>query len=229
VIEIKPGLLGANIFQEPGLARSGIAAPIGRQLQPRAHATPCYNGLIERPTRMKEYRLLIFDFDGTLADSGAWLIRTYNALAGELGTRPIVEDQVQALRSQSTREIMAQLNVPMWKVPRIATRIRAAASAQAEEIKLFPGVDALLPKLKQHGIQLAIVSSNSEVAVRRVLGTANIACIDVFNCSASIFGKAPKLRAVMKRTGIAPEHTLCVGDEVRDIEAARQAIRGGRP
>src|SRR5690348_12162120 len=100
---------------------------------------------------MPGYQLLIFDFDGTLADSGAWMIATYNELAPELGLRPIPRDQVDALRGRSTREIMAQLGVSMWKLPRIAARMRERSSAEAAQIALFPGVDALLPQLKQRG------------------------------------------------------------------------------
>jgi len=171
---------------------------------------------------MARYRLVIFDFDGTLADSQAWLLTKYNQLAGELGVRTVTEAEVQMLRGRTTREIMAFLDVPMWKLPRIVTRFRAQASVDAEQIRLFAGVSELLPKLKQRGLTLAIVSSNSEDTVRRVLGPANVAWIDAFDCSASMFGKAKKLRAVMKRTGISAQETLCIGDETRDIEAARE-------
>jgi phosphoglycolate phosphatase len=171
---------------------------------------------------MIRYRLLIFDFDGTLADSEAWLVAKYNGLAAELGLRRVSEAELQLLRGCTTQEIMKHLDVPMWKLPRIVSRMRAIAAADSAQIKLFAGVDALLPKLKQSGHLLAMVSSNSEDNVRRILGPANVACFDAFDCSASMFGKARKIRAVIKRCGVEPRQTLCIGDEPRDMEAARE-------
>lgn len=172
---------------------------------------------------MAQYRLLIFDFDGTLADSAAWFVAKYNELAGELGVRPIADDELQRLRGYNTREIVAFLKVPMWKLPRVASRMRAEVSLAAEQLKLFPGVADALHALKQHGFTLAVVSSNSEDNVRRILGPESTACFDAFACSAPLLGKARKLRAVMKRIGVQPAQTLCIGDEPRDVEAARQA------
>jgi phosphoglycolate phosphatase len=169
------------------------------------------------------YRLFIFDFDGTLADSAAWLFVKYNTLAGELGLRPVTDAEFEALRGRTTREIMAFIGLPIWKLPSVVTRMRSEAGVDAGDIKLFGGVDALLPALKAQGMKLAVVSSNSEQNVRRVLGAGNAAYFEAFDCSASMFGKARKIRAVMKRAGVSPRETLCIGDEPRDIEAAREA------
>ena len=171
---------------------------------------------------MTRYRLVIFDFDGTLADSAEWFVKSYNKLAGELGLRAVVEADLPMLRALTTREIMAFLKVPPWKLPRLSKRMREQAGIEADRIKLFPGIDTLLPALKERGVTLAIVSSNSEDNVRKVLGPMNVACIDVLDCSASLLGKARKLRAVIKRCGVTPQQTLCIGDELRDIDAARE-------
>jgi phosphoglycolate phosphatase len=69
---------------------------------------------------------------------------------------------------------------------------------------------------------LAVVSSDSASNVRKALGK-NADLISQFACGASLFGKAVKYKAVLKRTGIAAADAICIGDEVRDGEAARQA------
>ncbi len=56
----------------------------------------------------------------------------------------------------------------------------------------------------------------------RALGE-NAELIPQFACGASLFGKAAKFKDVLKRTGIAAADAICIGDEVRDGEAARQA------
>ena len=170
---------------------------------------------------MPAYRLIIFDFDGTLADSAAWLIAAYNGIATDFGLRKVDDAEVRMLRGRSSRDILTYLKVPVWKLPRIAAELRRLASVEAERIRLFDGVGELLHTLKQRSKQTAIVSSNSEDTVHRVLGPALVGCVDQFECNASMFGKAHKLRAVMKRTATLPAATLCIGDETRDIEAAR--------
>jgi phosphoglycolate phosphatase len=170
---------------------------------------------------MPTYQLVIFDFDGTLADSGSWMIRTLNDLAGQFGLRRVSDAEVEMLRGRSNTEIVRYLGVPPWKLPRIANEMRKRIAADIEQIKLFAGVGDMLRTLDLGDVQLAIVSSNSEANVRRVLGAENSARIDVCDCSAAMFGKAGKLRAVMRRLAVAPQVTLYIGDETRDIEAAR--------
>ena len=171
---------------------------------------------------MPRYQLLIFDFDGTLADSAQWMIRTLNEIAGQFGLRQVSDEEVAMLRGRSNSEIVRHLNVPMWKLPGIATEMRMRIARDIAQIKLFSGVDDLLRRLDDTGLKLAIVSSNSEDNVRRILGEANAKRIDTFECSASMFGKARKLRAVMNRLGASAQATLCIGDETRDIEAAHE-------
>ena len=67
------------------------------------------------------------------------------------------------------------------------------------------------------------MSSNAEANVRRILGPDNAARISCFECGASLFGKAARFRRVVKRSGVNPHRTICIGDEARDIEAAARA------
>jgi phosphoglycolate phosphatase len=67
-----------------------------------------------------------------------------------------------------------------------------------------------------------LVSSDNEVNARRQLGEA-ASMFSHFDCGASLFGKAAKFRRVLKRTGVAPSQVISIGDELRDIEAARAA------
>lgn len=171
---------------------------------------------------MARYQLVIFDFDGTLADSADWTMRTFNDVAEQFGLRRISDAELQMLRGRSNREIVQYLGVPMWKVPGIVREMRERISADVERIPLFPGVTDVLRNARNHGVHTAIVSSNSESNVRRILGAENVILIQHFACGAAIFGKARKLRAVMERFRVSAAHTLCVGDETRDIEAARE-------
>lgn len=167
--------------------------------------------------------LVIFDFDGTLADSTAWAIRAVRPLAERFKFKAVTEDEIAMLRGRTSREIIAYLGLPLWKVPLVAAHGKKMMAAEAHAIPLFSGTGDLLRGLSAAGLRLAIVSSNSEATIRSILGSDLAALVDHYGCGAAIFGKAAKFRAVVKASGIAKGRVLCIGDETRDIEAAREA------
>jgi phosphoglycolate phosphatase len=135
---------------------------------------------------------------------------------------PVRDDEIEGLRSLSAREIMARLSVSTWQLPAIVSDMRKRKLAAASEISLFKDVSAMLHELRRHSIRTAIVSSDSEASVRQVLG-ATAARIDRFDCGAAMFGKHWKFRRMARKLGIKPSETICIGDELRDIDAAKAA------
>jgi phosphoglycolate phosphatase len=173
--------------------------------------------------RPPSIRLAVFDFDGTLADSGAWFRANLNDVADRFGFRRVAEEELEALRHMTTRQILRELKVRFWRLPAIARHMRALAARDAAAIRPFDGLPALLEALEGAGIGIAVLSSNSEANVRAVLGPGASARIGLFECEASLLGKARKLRRLLKRAGVKPEEAIAIGDETRDIEAARKA------
>lgn len=169
---------------------------------------------------MKSYSLAIFDLDGTLADSFPWFLRTINDVADRFGFRRVADEDVEELRHASTREILNRLEVPLWKLPAIARHARRLKAEATAEIALFAGVEAMLRALAESGVQLALVTSDSEANAREKLGEA-ATLFAHFDCAASLFGKPAKFRRVIRRAGIEPDKVIAIGDEARDIEAAR--------
>jgi phosphoglycolate phosphatase len=170
---------------------------------------------------MLTYDLAVFDFDGTLADSAPWFLDILGEVAERFGFRAVGDDEIEELRACGTREIVRRLEVPTWKLPFIARYMRKRARIDADRIALFPGVDEAFRTLKERGLRIAIVSSNSEENIRRTLGPDLAALVTAYGCGSSLFGKTAKLRKTAKRCGVSPARTIFVGDEIRDVEAAR--------
>jgi len=171
----------------------------------------------------RRYDLVIFDFDGTLADSLTWFRSAMGDVADKHGLGPMCEDRAESLRGLTPKQIMSELKIPAWKLPFIAADVRAMAAENVDQIKLYDGIPDVLRALHEAGVRIAVVSSNGETAVREVLGEELTELVSQFACGAALFGKASIFRKVMKRAGVSPDRTLSVGDEVRDIEAAREA------
>lgn len=174
------------------------------------------------PLVMPAYALVIFDFDGTLADSFPWFCSVLNQTADKFGLNRVTPEQIERLRHRSSRDALKELGVPPLKLPAISIYMRELALAAVETIPLFKGAADMLERLDMAGVRLALVSSNGEAAVRRVLGDA-AGRIDCYDCGASLWGKPGKFRSMLKRFGVEKAQTLAVGDEIRDIDAARDA------
>jgi phosphoglycolate phosphatase len=173
-------------------------------------------------------RLVIFDFDGTLSDSGDWFLSVVDELARRFRFRSVRQDEVEMLRHRSSREVIDYLGIARWKMPLIARHLRKLIGRNAHQIELFPGTPDLLEQVSAMGIRIALVTSNSEANARAILGPKHAARIDCYACGSSLFGKAPKFRRVLKRMAVPAAETLAVGDETRDIDAAREVgMRAG--
>ena len=164
-------------------------------------------------------KLVIFDFDGTLANSFPWFCDVLNEVARRHGFREVDPAEREELRNLGAREILRSLGVPLWKVPRIARDMRAMK--QTAEIPLFDQVPPALGYLRRRGARLAMVSSDGEAGIRRTLGPETAALFEGYFCDAALFGKARKLRQAAKAAGVSPADAVYVGDEIRDADAAR--------
>ena len=85
------------------------------------------------------YPLAIFDFDGTLADSFPWVLRTVDEVADRFKFRRLRDGELDELRYCDAREVMKRLGVPRWKVPMIARYVRTRMAQDVDQIGLFPG------------------------------------------------------------------------------------------
>lgn len=167
------------------------------------------------------YELVIFDFDGTLADSFPCFLESMSEVAREMRLRPVAEQELPELRKRSAREVMKRLGLRWWRLPRVARLLRARMREQIDSIALFPGIAEVLCDLRGRGTDLALVTSNSEENVRLILGPENAALFSRYECGVSLFGKRARFRRICRRAEVSRAGVLCIGDELRDAEAAQ--------
>jgi phosphoglycolate phosphatase len=167
--------------------------------------------------------LVIFDFDGTIADSFVESLAAYNRVAPRLRLRSVRDGEVPALRRMGAGQLMHVLGIPMWKLPRLMIAVRADLHEHFHSVKPIAGIAEALRALSAAGCYLAMVTSNSEANVRQFLARHRIADFQTIAAGSSIFGKATRLRRLIKSARAEQATTFYVGDTVPDIRAAREA------
>ncbi len=163
----------------------------------------------------------IFDFDGTLADSMNHVVPIYNDIADELGLPKMTAEDIPKLRRMGIKEAVDAFGVPLWKLPRILHAVSKRLRGQIDRIEPFSGVAETLTELKRTGARCLLLSSNSRDNVEAFLQHHHLQLFERLTCGSSIFGKGARLSKVLAQASLLAANVAYVGDEVRDIEAAR--------
>lgn len=171
---------------------------------------------------MHTKQTLVFDFDGTIADTLPRLLVIGNRLSAEFGYRQLPDDAIELFRGKRTKEALEQLRVPMARLPAIALRIRRELQKEIHLLKPIDSVKEVLRELAPH-YRLGIVTSNSSPNVNRFLEANEMLFFDFVHSSSSVFGKSRVLRSVLRARRLKKEETVYVGDETRDVDAAQKS------
>jgi len=167
-------------------------------------------------------KLLLFDFDGTVADTFQCGLEILNLMAPEFGYRRLEDADVHRARDMRTRELMKFLGIPATRMPKISKRGKEELNKRMDQVQPFAGMVEIIRNLHAEGFQLGILTSNSEENVAEFLKKFGLELFDFVCTSSKLTGKARVIRRILKGHKLKPKQVLLVGDEVRDIEAAQE-------
>ncbi|MGX6961338.1 pyrophosphatase PpaX [Vagococcus xieshaowenii] len=180
---------------------------------------------------MKKVETVLFDFDGTLADTNHLIAQSYLHVLGKyFPGRFLTEESVVQYNGPSLEEVFGSLDND--NAEQMIKEYREYNHAKHDElIEIFPGVQEVLANLKQHGIKLAVVSTKKKELLVHGLKFLNIYdYFDVILGNGDFTKVKPNpesLNLAIERLEATPETTLMIGDNPQDIEAANRAnVRG---
>lgn len=163
---------------------------------------------------------IIFDFDGTIADSFEVIVGIFE----QITKRPekMTEDQMAELRGYPVEIVAKRLNIPWWRLPFLVVQGRRKMSRHMGDIPVFEGIPKVIEELHAEGHELFILSSNSKRNVNKFLKAHHLYkyFIEVRG-NAGIVGKARVLKRLMRSNSLDMKNTIYIGDETRDILATR--------
>lgn len=170
-----------------------------------------------------EKRTIIFDFDGTLADSLVVLLEIYNELAAKRNFRAVNQEDWVRLRQGSIADGLKWTGIHPVQVPGMLTQGLRLLKPRTSELKLFPDMVQLVRELQDERTQMFVLSTNAQDVIREVLDKHGIGDeLEVLK-SSRVFGKAQAIRKLVKSHHLDPNRTWMIGDEVRDMRAAVRA------
>ena len=168
------------------------------------------------------HKILIFDFDGTIADTHRYIIKIANQLSDEFKYKPIAPDEIDLLKNKSTKEIIKYLDVQIMKIPSILARAKKEFYKGIDEINPINGIRETLDQLKALNRSMGILSSNSIENVKKFLNNHNLNHFDFIHTTSKVWTKNTSLKKLIREKGFQLDDVLYIGDEIRDIVAAKK-------
>lgn len=163
---------------------------------------------------------IIFDFDGTIADSFDYVLDFLSEEAGK--PADFAKAEAEQYRRLSMKDIALKLGIPYWRLPYIYFKGRRVMRKHVLHIRPFKGVPELIRDLAESGHHLSIISANSTKNVRAFLREHDLnSKFGTVRGGAGIFGKIRPTRRLKRKF---PRDITCyIGDEVSDMISAKTA------
>lgn len=167
--------------------------------------------------------IAVFDFDGTICDDLIPSIEVLNSLAETYSFNKIDLNQVSEVRHLTARQMMGLLGISPFRVPFLLRHGRLALHQEVPRLKPIEGIREILLAIRARCKYMGILTSNSKNNVSLFLKHNGIEGFDFIHTGSSLFGKGRVLKNLLNKHALDPKRVRYIGDEVRDIEAAREA------
>ncbi|MGF1589612.1 MAG: HAD-IA family hydrolase [Pleurocapsa sp.] len=169
-------------------------------------------------------KVILFDFDGTIADTYQAIANITNQLSTEFGYKALEPAELLLIKNLSSREIVKRSEISAFKLPFLVRRVRSELSKEIAQLKSIQDIDLALANLKNQGYILGIVTSNNQENVDIFLTKNQLNHLfSYIYSSTGIFGKHRVINQAIRENGLNKSEVIYVGDETRDIRSARKS------
>ncbi|NJL00125.1 MAG: HAD-IA family hydrolase [Spirulinaceae cyanobacterium SM2_1_0] len=167
-------------------------------------------------------QLALFDFDGTIADTHSSFIAILNRLSDEFGYAPATPADVERMRGLSSSQLVLQSKISRFKIPFLLRRAKEELGKEIADIQPIAGMETVLRSLTPQ-LRLGILTSNLTANVQAFLERNQLQDLFEFvHSDSTLFGKHKIIRRVLANLHLPPSAIAYIGDETRDIEAAKR-------
>lgn len=178
---------------------------------------------------MTASRAILFDLDGTLADTAPDLAAALNRLRADQGLEPVPLARLRPFASAGARGLVhAGFGVKPGDGDYDALReafLEAYRENTCVETQLFPGIAELLAELGRRSLAWGIVTNKATRFTDRIVEALGLqpACVVCGDTTEHLKPHPAPLRHAAEQLKLAPQDCMYLGDDLRDIQAARAA------
>lgn len=167
-------------------------------------------------------KMVIFDFDGTIADTEKWSLDIYNTLAKKYGYRTYTLEEFEEIKKHPIPKIITMLDIPYRKIFTLLKEGQKILKKNINSVEPFnDNIKNILDAIKKQTGTIGFISSNTKKNIRRFCKNKKIS-VD-FIRSSPLFTKEIMIQSIMRNYKVKPHEVIYVGDEVRDIESSKKA------
>ena len=167
-------------------------------------------------------KAVIFDFDGTLADSEKIIISIYDYFAVRNNKPELTDEIKQKLRDGTSRQALKWAGVRLWQIPKLLNIARTEYKKRSSKVKIFSGTKNVLREVDKD-FDIYILSTNNEKTVRKILKNNDFKTDVTILKGSSVFGKDKALKRLFKDKKYKRTESWMIGDEMRDVTAGNKA------
>ncbi len=174
--------------------------------------------------KKEKFKLVIFDLDGTIADSFEVCFRAINKIFKKRGWPVLTERAKKQAKELSAQELFNYFKIPKYKLIFSIRKIFNEMEDDYKQTKIFRGIKSILIKIKRRGIKIILLTSNNKKNVEIFFKKNNLE--DFFqeiHYKSGIFSKHIIINKLIKKFKIEKSEVIMIGDEIRDIEAAKKS------
>ncbi|MBD3377807.1 HAD-IA family hydrolase [candidate division KSB1 bacterium] len=171
-----------------------------------------------------EPRLLLFDFDGTIAESFSQHMAIINRLTLKYGVTIFESSFSKLVYEKNLMELIKLFRISPLVVPLIVFNQRRELYKVIDSIQPVQGIPEVLREIRKRykKIRLGLLTSNSKRNVNRFIANHDLDIFDIVYSSCSIYDKSRSMNRLLKRERLPSSKVIYFGDEVRDILSAKR-------
>ena len=168
---------------------------------------------------MKE-KYIIFDFDGTLANSLDINVEVAKQILNSPTINSLSSSDIESLKTLTIKELTKKLNIPLYKIPYLINKIRKETTTKSHLLRPFEDIKPLIHELIARKYILGILSSNSKKNIELFLQNNHLNRFSFISAGANLLSKEKKMSRLKQKYALNRENSLYIGDEIKDIQAA---------
>jgi len=169
-------------------------------------------------------KTILFDFDGTIADTTKKFIEIADILASKYNFQQFDISKISEFKNHTLLDLaLNYFKIPWYKIPFVVIDFKRLLAKSAHKTKLYPDIKDILTELKSKGFRVGLLTSSPTKSVEIVLKKFEMSDFFEFvKTNASYYSKQNDIQKIIHKNQLNKSEVYYIGDEIRDLNACKK-------